>query len=359
MLVTKHGDSHLTDAPSYQLKQLDAMLVASIRAPMKSREQLKERFAKIRIRYAELICGPAFIVYHWDTPITDGLDIEAGYPVSKSLEDPEIISRLLPAQQALTTLYKGSYEGISPSFRSLAGYRSSRGLASALNPREVYHTGPFEENPDDNVTEIQDTIHDWENRLTYQLEYQLGEPLAAEILEGHDRITAFSTAEERSKWVISALERLDRIGTEEQKYQIISRCSHVRPTADIEQYRAAFEKHRNIDEFLSEYSKNPAFVEKPYREGKILYMSKQPCNPEEYKKAKTQDEVIKAYCFCPVVMAGLQEMPRTFCYCGAGWTRQLIEGLLGEPVKIDIVSSVTQGGKICKFAVHLPDDVIP
>ncbi|MHA1637885.1 MAG: GyrI-like domain-containing protein [Candidatus Thorarchaeota archaeon] len=341
----------------YKYKKVDEMLVASIRKPLKKRDELRERFDTLRNTCDNLICGPAFILYHFDTPIEDGLDVEAGYPVTDPVKTNEINSRTIKEMYALTTVHNGSYEQMREVSRKLHEYRSSRGLAAELSPREVYLKGPFMENPEDNVTELQTTIHDWDVRFCSSLEEFIDDTSRAAILEGFDGLTPYTSADERAEWVVKSIEKLDEIAGEDKKFEVISRCAHVRPPADIGHWKSVFERNHDIDEFLEEYGNSLPFLEKPYREGNILYTSKPPANREAYDTATTLHERIKASCFCPIIHAALDNMPRTFCYCGAGWTRQLYEGMFGEPVKVDIIETVIAGDKLCKFAVHLPSDV--
>lgn len=65
----------------------------------------------------------------------------------------------------------------------------------------------------------------------------------------------------------------------------------------------------------------------------------------------------KHCCHCPLVRNHLGEgISPTFCYCGSGWYRQQWEGILGKPVKVEILKSLLKGDDICQFAIHLPLD---
>lgn len=62
------------------------------------------------------------------------------------------------------------------------------------------------------------------------------------------------------------------------------------------------------------------------------------------------------YCHCPrvrdVVGAG-KELPRLYCYCGAGFYKHMWETILQEPVQVEVLESVLSGGEVCKIAVCL------
>ena len=74
------------------------------------------------------------------------------------------------------------------------------------------------------------------------------------------------------------------------------------------------------------------------------------------EKAETAAEKRRAYCHCNMIKNHLDEMNATFCYCGAGWYRQLWEGILERPVRIELVKSLVKGDDVCQVAIHLPQD---
>ena len=47
-------------------------------------------------------------------------------------------------------------------------------------------------------------------------------------------------------------------------------------------------------------------------------------------------------------------MSRTYCYCGAGWYQQLWDGIMGQPVRVEVLKSILQVDDRCSFAIHLP-----
>ena len=87
-------------------------------------------------------------------------------------------------------------------------------------------------------------------------------------------------------------------------------------------------------------------------------MTKIPVNQEGYKEATDVEEKKKYYCHCPLAGQFMDQMPETFCCCSTGWYRQLWEGIIRQPVQIDIVKTLTMGDDDCRFAIHLPLGVI-
>ncbi|MHA1908962.1 MAG: GyrI-like domain-containing protein [Candidatus Thorarchaeota archaeon] len=344
---------------SYEFKKIEEMRIASIRVVVKERSELEPHFNHLKSELGNRIDGHAITIFHYDTGVTDGFDAEVAYPVKETFETDSIQTRILESVEAFVHTHKGPYTELGKLILDVHRFRSSRGLATWLSPRETYLVGPFMDNPEDNMTEIQVAIHDWERRFVDSLGDILGEEGKSMVLMGHENISPYSTADERAEWLVGAVERLDELAAEPEKYEVIARCAHVHPQENINRFKKIYEETGSIDAVLEKLQDDLPFVEKPYREGSIIYTSKPPSNPEQYKKATSQEEIIKAYCFCPVVQAALEKMPKTFCYCGAGWARQFWQGVIGKPVKgVDIIETVVDGGKKCKFAVHLPSETV-
>jgi hypothetical protein len=49
----------------------------------------------------------------------------------------------------------------------------------------------------------------------------------------------------------------------------------------------------------------------------------------------------------------------TFCQCSAGFHKKSWEVIFGRPLKAEVVETVLAGDAWCKFAVHLPEEVLP
>jgi hypothetical protein len=61
--------------------------------------------------------------------------------------------------------------------------------------------------------------------------------------------------------------------------------------------------------------------------------------------------VADGYCLCPIVEKGPEGLSGTFCYCSAGYVREMFESLTGEKATVEILESIKRGGKGCKFKV--------
>ena len=167
--------------------------------------------------------------------------------------------------------------------------------------------------------------------------------------------TVQSSNEERTQWLKSVIDRIDKRAKEYEKYDILSFCAHNFSQKRIDSLKSIYEKTGNLDEVLKEMHKDYEWYEDPVLKDNIIYVTKIPYNPEGFKKAHTLGEKQANYCHCALVRNHFnEEISPTFCNCSAGWYRQLWEGIIGKPVNIEIVESLIKGDQNCTFAIHIP-----
>jgi predicted hydrocarbon binding protein len=58
-------------------------------------------------------------------------------------------------------------------------------------------------------------------------------------------------------------------------------------------------------------------------------------------------------CYCGSVKQTKERFSPTYCNCSRGWYLELFEQAMGKPVKVDMLESVVQGAKTCKFIIHV------
>jgi effector-binding domain-containing protein len=346
-------------------KTCDETLVAAIRFDMKERKELRAILDELSRKIpVEQIIGPAFCIFHFVTSVEEGSDVEVGFPVTQAAETDRIRTRMLPAMEVLSLVHTGSPEDLGDSYEKLFGCASEQhGLISDEFYREIYLDS---NDPDGDKIELQLVLHDWSGLFFRNLNRVLGEDAALEIMKCGGELTPDSTGDDRFRWTRQAMEMLDELADEDQKYDILSSCAHVFPREQIEKLRTVYEEEkartgkplRGVDAVIEFMSEDPGWGELPIREGNIIYSAKNPRNPRGYEEAETEAERKRAYCFCPLVRNHLDGgMPDMFCYCGSGWYRQQWEGAIGKPVKIDIVESILRGDDVCRFDIHLPEEL--
>lgn len=116
------------------------------------------------------------------------------------------------------------------------------------------------------------------------------------------------------------------------------------------------------DEVIAFVNEHPE-IRQGVREGNILYEAKIPYMAIEY--LAEQDEARKRYyyCHCPWARESIPEsettVPGIFCNCSAGYHKKYWELAFDQPLKAEVVESVLKGDPWCKFAIHLPEELIP
>jgi effector-binding domain-containing protein len=347
-----------------EYKALPEMRVATMRINLRERKDLPSLLHQLVQQIpAESIQGPPFCLFQFISSVEEGFDVELALPVDQEVRTAEVQTRTIPAMEVLSVVHRGAADKMRESYARLYSYAAEHAIISDEFCREVYLEP---DHPEDGAVEVQFVIHDWAGRLNRNLERILGQAAAQEVMRGNDTLTLESTMQERFLWLKGALERLAGLANEEQSYDALSSCAHVFRQEAIEKARAAYEQARSetgdplqaVDAVLDLMERDPAWAQQPSRKGRTLYTVKSPRDPAAHKAATTDTERRKAYCFCPLVRERLDAgMPPTFCYCGAGWFRQQWEGILGQPVRIDVLKSVLQGDEACSFAIHLPEEL--
>ncbi|MBN1425339.1 hypothetical protein JXA88_12365 [Candidatus Fermentibacteria bacterium] len=347
-----------------QHKELSPTLAATTRFVLEKREELPAVFARFAGTIpTDAIAGPPFVIINFITPVKDGSDVEAGYPVTRAVEGEGITTRLLPATPVLSLVHEGGLDGIGGAYRTLFSSAYSHGLISDEFCREVYHDLS---DPTKSRIEVQFVIHDWERLFRGNLDRVLGSAAMQAIMVGQDVLTVESAADERFAWAKGAVQRVDETATEFEKYEVLSRCAHVFPAEQVERLRAVYEEAREatgngllaVDAVLEFMENDPVWGRRPYREGRTIFSTKNPRDPKAFEQATTPEEKRKAACFCTIIRQHMEEgMSPTFCYCSSGWERRQWEGAIGRPVRVDVVKTLLRGDDHCQFAIHLPEDL--
>jgi hypothetical protein len=94
------------------------------------------------------------------------------------------------------------------------------------------------------------------------------------------------------------------------------------------------------------------------RRGNIIYETKIPFLTKQYL-AETDPEMKRYYaCHCPWVREAVRnkdvQIDRIFCNCSGGFHKKPFEVIFGQPLTVDVLETVLDGGDRCRFAIHLP-----
>lgn len=139
----------------------------------------------------------------------------------------------------------------------------------------------------------------------------------------------------KATWVKNAMERMDSMLDEKTSIEVMERCS-----CDFEvrkrEARKIYEESTDIDDFIRKLGNRCNKLE---RVGNILYSIK------------------AGGCDCGWVRATKTPISSTFCHCGKGCIAKYFEAVFQKPVKVELVQSAVCDDEVCKFAVHLDDEL--
>jgi hypothetical protein len=345
----------MTDNPIlYQA--LAPVRIAFIKTRIDTRDQLPPLLERLRSLCGDALDGEGLAIFHGGA-VKEGFLVEAAFPVSRPVETEAVHTRRLEAAPALTMIHYGPHQNLRESVLKIHAYLDAHAWTTSLLRREIYRVlDPAA--PEKNVTEVQVLLHKWDQFLAVGAERVLGPEARRRLMQGVESITPESSFGEYSAWIRGAMDRLDALTDDDgKKCLVVSHCAHVFPQERIDHLRAIYEKGV-FDDILREMYTDDFWYEKPVRRGNVIYVRKNPFDPEGYAGAATPAERRRAYCHCPFVHPYLDEIPSrlspTFCYCGAGWYRRLWEGILGRPVGIGHVETLLRGNDQCTLAITLP-----
>lgn len=222
----------------------------------------------------------------------------------------------------------------------------------------------------------------WLRVLSMCLDDIAGEEVKEKILEGSENISSESTREEVLDWSKEAMEKLDSLVDEDQKYEIMTGCSCQYPRANLKEFKQIYFEtknlelvHKKMQEQFESFLTDTLKLEDKYvkeiitrnmgmagkLEGNKIIATKIPKSAYIKKWFDETDPAKKRalFCHCPRIRDALidtnKTLPDHYCLCGAGFYRGIWEEIIQKPVKVEILETVIHGGEVCKIAIHLPD----
>ena len=191
---------------------------------------------------------------------------------------------------------------------------------------------------------------------------------------------AHSSRQEVISWSKEAMERLDSLVDEEKRKEIMTGCACQYPESNLQEIRKKHEATQDIDlvhqmlqEQFESFLKNTLrlsdelveeIVDRGWgsagvKKGNTIIATKIPKSGYlvAYMEETDPEKKRQYYCHCPRVRDALQTsetLSLTYCYCGAGFYKGIWEEILQQPVEVELLESVLDGGEVCRIAVHLP-----
>ncbi|MBN1564356.1 MAG: GyrI-like domain-containing protein [Anaerolineae bacterium] len=357
-----HVHSHITR------HELEDTFVASMRLRGQV-EDIAPRLAQIRAAAGARAAGPGIVIYHDHNPDI-GHDLEVCVPVSEAVAAAGITCHVLPGGPWLGITHIGPYQDTLATWRVLGAHIREYCIGIAEDPmREVYVEGPETHGDDTSryVTELMIPLlmPRWIAYMAEGLEQLAGAEARDAVLTG-DMIDIETDPARKVAWAQGLMQRLDTTVTDETiKCRIMNGCAHRFPQERIDFLREKFHELGGVDALLRFMGEDKSmggrsYYAAPRREGMTVIETKDPARPEAYAAATDPREKRAAACFCPIVRQAIltdAALSDTWCHCGAGWFTQLWGGIFGQPVQVEVLETVRDGGERCMFRVHIPDGV--
>ncbi|MBN2154851.1 MAG: GyrI-like domain-containing protein [Candidatus Lokiarchaeota archaeon] len=349
--------------PNIQYTIHPPQLVAFLRKSLKKRAEVLIELQKLSDAIPkDYVRGSPFCIFYFVTNIGDGFDVEIGIPIMEQFPSEFVKFRILPKLETFSIRHKGNLESIGQTYETVFTYAYQFGFPSQEFSREIYLDIEEEEKVE---IEVQFIIHSWNSLLANHMVRVLGEKMQGKIMRGYQRFEIETPLQEKFEWLVRMLEKLEEVTNESQRFEILSGCAHFFPKELITEFKTVFDNARNsstnlidaVDKTLEYMKINPGGGSVPIRKGTRLYTTKNPRDPKAFQDAKTRIERMKAYCYCPIIRNNLdQKIPPFFCNCGAGWPKQIWEGIFDHPLRIEVIKSLTKGDDECEFCIYLPDE---
>jgi len=209
----------------------------------------------------------------------------------------------------------------------------------------------------------------WLNKLKKGLIKIGREDLFAKTLETHDGST---------NWSDNLMSTLNHELNENEIIDVMCGCACLAPKDYLKILREEYSKNKDLAKvhqllqdyfikFIKEYKeldeKQLKYIQKNNMgmagtlHGNVITAVKIPKDFHEYFQVETAAEKRFHYCHCPRIREALKssEKPidKNYCYCGAGFYRDIWEFILQRPVKIKLVESIMNGDEFCKIEIRI------
>ena len=220
----------------------------------------------------------------------------------------------------------------------------------------------------------------WLKKLAAGLDAIAGVELREQIMEGRESLSAEVAPEAVASWTYAMLDRLGSLLDAQAAQKVMTACACQYSKKNLQPVRQAYERSHDVSEahrmlqesfeaFLREtLQMNEEMVVEvvdrgwgvagKHRENTII-ATKIPKsgNLASYLQEPDHERKRHLYCHCPRIRHVVSEagqVPRLYCYCGAGFYKGIWEEILQQPVEVEVLETVLDGGDVCKIAVYLP-----
>lgn len=221
----------------------------------------------------------------------------------------------------------------------------------------------------------------WITKFSRYLSEIAGEEVRREVMQDSEKPSTSSSHQEIIDWTIDTMNRLDALVDEVKRRDIMTGCACQYPKSDLQEIRRTYDEnkdihlaHRMLQEQFTSFLKDSLKLDDELiediinrgwglagiKKGNTIIATKIPKSSYliEYMKETDPRRKRALYCHCPRVRDLLKtrdkRLSTTYCYCGAGFYKDIWEEILQKPVKVKVLETVLKGDDTCQFAIDLP-----
>jgi predicted hydrocarbon binding protein len=227
----------------------------------------------------------------------------------------------------------------------------------------------------------EDFERNWQDKLAHSIEASATHDVREKVLRGGTQLSDQSPRTDIIEWSGCAISELETSVPSETAELILTACACRYPKEALLPIREIYLQRGDIAEvhgmlqsrfqdFLEDTlaldnTETRTILDKGWglaglHEGNTILATKIPKSGylKEYLQEEDPQRRRELYCHCPRIRDAIKlnaSLPKTYCYCGAGFYKDIWETILGEPIRVEVRSSVLQGDEVCTIAIYLPD----
>jgi hypothetical protein len=220
----------------------------------------------------------------------------------------------------------------------------------------------------------------WLSKLSCCLDEVTGQEVRRDVMAGSEGLSDRSDRQDVIDWSVRAMDRLDSLVDEEARRRIMTGCACRYPASELEAIRRRYQEtgdvgaaHQMLQVRFEDFLRDGLHLDDELvedvvargwgaagvRTGRKIIATKIPKSGYlvEYLSETDPKRRRQLYCHCPRVRDVLHtpdSLSPTYCYCGAGYYQGIWEGILQQPVEVELLASVLKGDDVCTVAIRLP-----
>jgi len=123
-----------------------------------------------------------------------------------------------------------------------------------------------------------------------------------------------------------------------------------------QQFETFIKQYKNLDEEQMNFLRNNGWGMAGKLENNVVYATKIPKDFHNYFATDDTSKKSYYYCHCPRIRELLlddKSIDTNYCYCGAGYYKDIWEYILQKEVEVKIIKSIMKGDDVCQIAIYL------